>query len=87
MPDAVAQLQPEPLPVIAPAQLIDQLTGDALALGLPLGSDVATRLEPGEHSVAHLRQGEHAMANVRREAGDGAIEVVSGSGVAGRVEG
>ena len=71
--DAVAQIEPHPLPEVAPAQLVDQL-----AAVVPFPDALEDRL-------LHLRQRQHAMADVWGEAGDGAVQMVAAFGVAGRL--
>ena len=87
VPDAIAQAAPEALPVVAPAQFVDQLAGDPLALGPALGCGVISMgIEPGEHGIAHLRQRQHPVADPGGEAGDGPIQVVAARAVAGRID-
>ena len=70
--DAVAQIEPHSLPV-APAQLVDQLAA------------VVARSDALKDRLLHLRQRQHAMADVGGEARDGAVQMVAGFGVAGRL--
>ena len=71
--DAITQLLPHALPKIAPAQLIDQLAA------------VIAVADALKHRIAHLRQGENAVADVGRQAGDGAVEVITAAGVPLRI--
>ena len=73
-PDAITQLLPETLPVVAPAEFVDQFFAALTATGA------------GEHGIAHLRQAEHAMADVRREAGDWSVEEIAPFGVTLRLD-
>ncbi len=59
VPDAVTELAPEPLPVIAPAELLQELARHPLRLGPPLRRPVAVPLQPAEGGLPHLRQAEH----------------------------
>ena len=68
--DAVAQIQPHPLPEVAPTQLVDQL------------SALIAVANPRKNRIAHLRQGEHAVAYVGGKTGDGTLEMVTAFGVA-----
>ena len=71
--DAVAQIEPHSLPEVAPAQLVDQLAA------------VVPRSDALKDRLLHLRQRQHAMADVGGEACDGAVQMVAGFGVAGRL--
>ena len=73
-PDPIAQLLPEALPVVAPAELIDQLFA------------VCAGAQPGEHGIAHLCQAQRPVADVGREAGHRAIEEVAPLGVPRRLD-
>ncbi len=73
-PDAISELLPEALPVVAPAELIDQLFA------------VCAGAQPGEHGIAHLCQAQRPVADVGREAGHRAIEEVAPLGVARRLD-
>lgn len=73
-PDPVAELSPEALPVVPPAQLIDQLLA-----GLPL-------LGAGKDRIPHFRQADRSMADVGREPGNGATEKVAGFRIALRLD-
>ena len=70
----IAQLLPEALPVVAPAQLIDQFFAALPAAGA------------GEHGIAHFGQREHTVADVGGEPGDRPIKEVAPLGVALRLD-
>ena len=71
--NAVAQIEPHPLPEVAPAQFVDQFPA------------IVPLADPLKHRLLYLRQSQHAMADVRREAGDGTVQMVATFGVASRL--
>ena len=75
LPDAVADVGVDALPVVAPGQFVDEL--------LPL-IGVFDAIPDG---ITHLGEAEYAVADIGAEARDGAIEGIAGSGVADWVDG
>ena len=71
--DPFTQIQPHPLPEVAPTQFVDQL-----AAFVPVADFL-------KHRIPDLRQCEHAVADVRGKSRDGAIDVIAAFGVASRI--
>ena len=71
--DAVAQIDPHPLPEVAPAKLVDQFPAIVL---------LADSLK---HGITHFRQRQHPVADVGRETGDGTVEVIAAFGISARL--
>ena len=72
--NAIAEIEPHPLPEIAPSQLVDQFSA--------LISPLVVVFQLREDGISHFRKRENSVADVGREACDRAIQMVATAAVA-----
>ena len=72
--NAIAEIEPHPLPEIAPSQLVDQFSA--------LISSLVVVFQLREDGISHFRKRENSVADVGREACDRAIQMVATAAVA-----